>query len=185
MPERARVTSLEALEDFRAKLILYREKAGRVLDEVSDEVIRTRVWLESDRQTHWQNNIRRLTRELEQRQQELFSAELSGLLEASATQRGAVQKARRAILGAEEKLKLVRQWQRQFDHRVEPPARQVEKLRHNLSHDLGLAVAWLNEVTKTLGDYLELSPATALPAQSGGPTETTPPPTSSEKSEPT
>ena len=40
MPDRARVTSLEALEDFRAKLILYREKAGRVLDEVSDDVIR-------------------------------------------------------------------------------------------------------------------------------------------------
>ena len=96
-----------------------------------------------------------------------------------------MQKARRAILGAEEKLKLVRQWQRQFDHRVEPPARQVEKLRHNLSHDLGLAVAWLNEVTKALGDYLEVSPATALPAQSGGPIETTPPPATSEKSDPT
>src|SRR6187399_1636750 len=108
MPERARVTSLEALEDFRAKLILYREKAGRVLDEVSDDVIRTRVWLESDRQTHWQNEIRRLTRELEQRQQELFSSELSGLMEASALQRAAVQKARRAIHGAEEKLQRVR-----------------------------------------------------------------------------
>ena len=164
MPDHARVTSLEVLEDFRAKLILYREKAGRVLDEVSDEVIRTRVWLESDRQPHWQNEIRRLTRELEQRQQELFSAELSGLLEASALQHAAVQKARRAIRGAEEKLQLVRQWQRQFDHRVEPPARQVEKLRHTLSHDLALAVAWLNEMTKTLSAYAELSPGSATPA---------------------
>ena len=32
MPERAKVTSLEAIEDFRAKLIIYRAKAGRVLD---------------------------------------------------------------------------------------------------------------------------------------------------------
>ena len=77
MPERAKVTSLEVIEDFRAKLIIYRDKAGRVLDEVSDEVLRTRLWLEGDRQTHWQNQIRRLTRELEQRQQELFSAELN------------------------------------------------------------------------------------------------------------
>jgi hypothetical protein len=169
MPERAKVTSLEAIEDFRAKLILYREKAGRVLDEVSDDVIRTRVWLESDRQTHWQNTIRRLTRELEQRQQELFSAELSGLLEASVLQRAAVQKARHAIRSAEEKLSLVRQWQRQFDPRVEPAARQVEKLRHNLGHDLGLAVAWLNEMTKTLSAYLELSPdqTPALPPAAG------------------
>ena len=165
MPDRARVTSLEALEDFRAKLILYREKAGRVLDEVSDDVIRTRVWLENDRQTHWQNNIRRLTRELEQRQQELFSAELSGLLEASALQRAAVQKARRAIHASEEKLQLVRQWQRQFDHRVEPPARQVEKLRHTLSHELGHAVAWLDEMTKSLAAYAELSLGSATPPQ--------------------
>ena len=161
MPDRARVTSLEALEDFRAKLILYREKAGRVLDEVSDDVIRTRVWLESDRQTHFQNDIRRLTRELEARQQELFSAELSGLLEASVVQRAAVQKARRAIHSAEEKLQLVRQWQRQFDQRVEVPARQVEKLRHNLSHDLGSAVNWLSEMTQTLAAYAELSPSPA------------------------
>jgi hypothetical protein len=179
MPERARVTSLEVIEAFRARLIVYREKAARVLDEVNDEVSRTRVWLESDRQNFWQNEIRRLTREAEQRQQELFSAQLSGLLEASVLQQAAVQKARRAIRGAEDKLKQVKQWQRQFDHRVEPPARQVEKLRHTLSHDLGQAVAWLNEMTRTLSAYAELSPSTATPApptQSASPIETAAPP---------
>ena len=65
MPERAKVTSLEALEDFRAKLIIYRDKASRVLDEVSDDVTRTRVWLESERPAYWQNLIRRLNRDLE------------------------------------------------------------------------------------------------------------------------
>jgi two-component system NtrC family sensor kinase len=34
MPDRAHVASLEAIENFRAKLIIYRDKAGRVLDEV-------------------------------------------------------------------------------------------------------------------------------------------------------
>jgi hypothetical protein len=187
MPERARVTSLEVIESFRARLIIYRERAARVLDEVSDEVIRTRVWLQSDRQNFWQNEIRRLTREAEQRQQELFSAQLSGLLEASVLQQAAVQKARRAIRGAEEKLKQVKQWQRQFDHRVEPPARQVEKLRHTLGHDLGQAVAWLNEMTKTLSAYAELSPSagtTPPPSQSDGPTETAHPPGGSEKGGP-
>src|ERR1041385_3335174 len=171
MPDRAHVTSLEAIENFRAKLIIYRDKAGRVLDEVSEEVTRTRLWLQGDRPTFWQAQIRRLTRELEQKQQELFSAELSGLLEASALQRAAVQKARRAIREAEEKLQLVKQWQRQFDHRVEPSARQVEKLRHTLRHDLGLAVAFLDETTKTLAAYAELSLATAAPAQTHAPSD--------------
>ena len=168
MPERARVTSLEAIEDFRAKLIIYRDKAGRLLDEVNDDVTRTRLWLQSERPAHWQNQIRRLTHELEQRQQELFSAQLSGLRDSSYAQQAAVQKARRAVHEAEEKLKTTKQWHRQYDQRVEPLGRQVEKLRHTLGHDLGQAVAWLNEMTKTLGEYAELSPgnasATAAPA---------------------
>jgi hypothetical protein len=164
MPERARVTSLEAIEDFRAKLILYRDKAARVLDEAGDRVTRTRLWLETERPAFWQNQIRRLNHELEQRQQELFSAQLSGLRDASHAQQAAVQKARRAIRDAEERLRSVQLWRRQFDHRVEPPARQAEKLRHTLGHDLGRAVAWLNEATKTLHAYAGVAPPSAAPA---------------------
>ena len=171
MPERAKVTSLEAIEDFRAKLIVYRDKASRVLDEVSDEVTRARLWLETDRPAHWQNQIKQRTRELEQAQQELFSAQLSGLRDASYTQQAAVQKCRRAIHDAEDRIKLVKQWQRQFDQRVASPARQVEKLRHTLSNDLGQAVFWLNEVTKSLTDYAALSPGGSAPTNSPAPVE--------------
>jgi len=169
MPDSAKVTSLEAIDEFRARLIVYRDKAARVLDEVSDEVTRARVWLEAERPVFWQGQIRRFTRELEQAQQELFSAQLSGLRDASYAQQANVQKARRAIAGAEEKLKQVKQWQRQFDQRVESPARQVEKLRHLLGHDLGLAVAWLNEMTKTLSAYAELSPTGTATAKAPPP----------------
>ncbi len=180
MPDRAKVTSLEAIEAFRAKLIIYRDKAGRVLDEVSDEVTRTRLWLEGDRVAHWQNQIRLRHRELEQRQQELFAAQLSGLLEASQVQQAAVQKARQSLRDAESRLQLVKQWNRQYDQRVEPLGRQVEKFRHNLGNDLGRAVVWLNELLKTLSDYVELSqktpaapapPAAAAPetSEKGGP----------------
>jgi hypothetical protein len=173
MPERAKVTSLEAIEAFRAKLIIYRDKAGRVLDEVSDAVTRTRLWLENDRLPHWQNEIRRRTHELEQRQQELFSAQLSGLLDASPVEQAAVQKARRALQEAEERFQVVRQWNRQYDHRVEPLGRNVEKLRHTLGHDLGLAVARLAEISKTLTAYTELSPAGAH--KSPAPADANPP----------
>jgi len=180
MPERARVTSLEAIESFRAKLIIYRDKAGRVLDGVSDEVIRTRLWLQSDRVAHWQNQIRARHRELEQRQQELFTAQLSGLLEASQVQQAAVQKARHALRDAEARLQLVKQWNRQFDQRVEPLGRQVEKLRHTLGTDLGRAVTWLNELLKTLSEYTELSakaaPAPPPPAAEGDSVEVPAPP---------
>jgi hypothetical protein len=178
MPERANVSSLEAMETFRARLIVYREKAGRVLDEINDQVIRTRVWLEKDCPARWQGELRRLQRELEQRQQELFSAQISNLQDASAVQHMAVQKARRAIREVEAKLLMVRQWNRQFDHRVEPAARQAEKLRHTLGHDLGLGIAWLAELIKTLGAYAEIStsPSSAAAApQTPATTETSTP----------
>jgi hypothetical protein len=161
MPERAQVTSLEAIEAFRARLIIYREKAGRVLDEVAEEVLRTRVWLQTDRVTFWEGQIRRRQKELEMRQQELFSAQISGMRDASFVQQQAVQKSRRALREAEEKLTVVKQWNRQYDQRVEPLGKQVEKLRHNVAHDLGSAIAFLNEVTKTLAEYAEISPTSA------------------------
>ena len=174
MPDRAKVSSLEAIESFRAKLIIYREKAGRVLDEVSDDVIRTRLWLENDRIAHWQNEIKRRTRELEQRRQELFSAQLSGLREASYVQQQAVVKAKQALREAEERLQVVKQWSRQFDQRVEPLARHVDKLRHTLGNDMGVAVAWLAELLKSLSAYAELShaPAVSPPPQSESHVET-------------
>jgi hypothetical protein len=162
MPDRAKVTSLEVIESFRAKLIVYREKAARVLDEISDEVTRTRSWLEQDRPAYWQNQMRRCARDLEAAQQELFSARLSGLRDASYAQQAAVQRLRREIRDAEEKLKMVKQWQRQYDTRVESPARQVEKLRHFLGHDVNRALAYLNETLKNLTAYTELSPTAPL-----------------------
>jgi hypothetical protein len=166
MPDHAKVTSLEAVENFRAKLIVYREKAGRVLDEVTDETIRTRVWLESDCPNRMEAELRRLNRELERRQQELFSAQIAVLQDASAVQQMAVVKARRAIREAEAKLQVIKGWKRQFDHQVEPLARQAEKLRHTLGHDLALAIGWLAEMIKTLAAYAEMSAtgATARPA---------------------
>ena len=48
MPDRAKVTSLEAIDNFRAKLVIYRDKAGRthairVGDLVRPEIFRKRV----------------------------------------------------------------------------------------------------------------------------------------------
>lgn len=161
MSERAKVTSLEAIEAFRSRLIIYREKAGRVLDEVAEEVLRTRMWLQSDRITFWESQIRRKQKELEMRQQELFSAQISGMRDASFVQQQAVQRARHTLRDAEDKLRLVKLWNRQYDQRVEPVGKQVEKFRHNISHDLSNAVAYLDQVIKTLAEYSEISVSTA------------------------
>ena len=59
MAEKAQVTSLEALDTFRSQLIVYLSQARPALEEVGAEVLRTRMWLENDQRTHWENELRR------------------------------------------------------------------------------------------------------------------------------
>jgi hypothetical protein len=129
MPQTAKVTSIEAIDAFKASLIVYLEKAGCVLDDVSDDVVRTRTWLQTDRQLHWKHQTRQRARELAQAEQELLTARLSGLEEAIKARQMAVNKARLALREAEERLARVKQWMRQVETQVESRANVVTQLR--------------------------------------------------------
>jgi hypothetical protein len=158
MPHSANVTSIEAIDAFKASLIVYIEKAGCVLDDVSDDVLRTRTWLQTDRQLHWKNQTRQRTRELAQAEQELLTARLSGMPEAIKARRMAVNKARLALGQAEARLARVKQWQHQFETQVESRAKVVTQLRHSLAYDMGKAVAFLEGAAATLAAYADMAP---------------------------
>lgn len=153
MANRANVTSVDALDAFRTSLIVYLSKARPTLDEVSDAVIRTRVWLESDRRVFWEQQVKRLDQKLQDAQQAVFSAELSSLREVSAAERMAVLKAKRARDEAEIKLATVKKWIRHFPNQVEPLAKQLEKLQTVFVTDLPQAISYLAQISKTLADY--------------------------------
>src|SRR5512140_3498669 len=112
MPEKAQVTSLEALESFRSHLIVYLSQARPALEEVSAEVMRTRIWLESEQRTHWENQLRRRMKTLEQAQQALFSSRLGALRHETAAEQMAVHRAKRAVEEADAKLRVIKKWNR-------------------------------------------------------------------------
>jgi hypothetical protein len=158
MSLRAHVTSVEAIEEFRSSLIVYVSKARPTLEEVSDEVLRTRLWLENEQRTRWESELRRRTRTLEQAQQALFSAGISNLDDAGDAERMAVLRARRAVEEAEAKLKLVKRWAREFENRSQPLTRQLDKLHTILSQDMLKAAAHLANVIKALDAYADVAP---------------------------
>jgi hypothetical protein len=166
MPQSAKVTSIGAIDAFKANLIVYLEKAGCVLDDVSDDVVRTRIWLQSDRQLHWKHQTRQRTRELAQAEQELMTARLAGMPEAIKARQMTVNKARLALREAEERLARVKQWMRQFETQVETRAKVVAQLRHSLAHDMGKAVAFLEGTAASLAAYAEVTPPAARTALS-------------------
>jgi hypothetical protein len=157
MAERAQVTSVEAIESFRTSLILFLSKARPTLEEIASDLLRTRLWLQNDQRSHWDNQLRLRGRMLEQAQSELFGARLSKIQTASAAQYMAVTKARNAVREAEAKLRLLKKWDRELEHRSEPLMKQVEQLQGFLVTDMGKAVAYLTRVVRTLDAYARVA----------------------------
>lgn len=155
----AHVASIDALDAFRARLIIFHETARRVLDEIDGEIGRTRQWIRHDRRLHWQSEIRRRQKKVDEAQQELMGARLSSLREATAAQQSAVTKARHALHEAEEKLRRVKFWDRQFDLATDPLIKQLGALRTTLEHDLPKGIARLAHAGDVLADYAALRPA--------------------------
>jgi chromosome segregation ATPase len=153
MAQQAQVTSVEAIESFRASLILFLSKVRPTLEEVSDEVLRLQSWLQNDQRRRWETELRRRGRQLEEARQELFNATLSHLEQATALQHMAVQRAQRAVREAEDKLDTLKKWERALDDRTAPLIKQIEEFHGFLTIDMGKAVAQLVQIVKALDAY--------------------------------
>jgi hypothetical protein len=169
MPQKAHVTSLDAIELFRSNLIVYLSQARPALDEVAAEVMRTRSWLETDQCLHWESQLRRRLKELEQAQQALFSSRLGVLRKETASEQMAVHRAKAAVAEADLKLRTLKKWNRDFEGRVQPLVKQMEKLHMVLSNDMVKAVAFLTQAIKTLAAYSERASAVSTAGAGSAP----------------
>jgi len=163
MAEQAQVTSVEAIESFRASLILFLSKVRPTLEEVSDEVMRLQVWLQNDQRRYWEGELRKRGLKLEEARQELFNAALSHLQQATALQHMAVQRAQRSVRDAEDKLDTVKKWERELEDRTAPLVKQVEEIHGFLTVEMGRAVAQLGQIIRALEAYTKA----AGPAKEG------------------
>lgn len=171
---RAHITSVDAIEGFRNTLIIYVSKARPTIEEVSSEVLRMKLWLQNDQRMFWEGMVRRRMRELEQAQQALFGARVSTLRQETSAEQLAMQRARRNLDEAENKLKRVKHWNREFDSRVDPLVKQLEKLHSVLAVDMLKATNLLGQVITTLQAYAEVFPGAGnAPAQQGSSTDGT------------
>ena len=159
MATNANVSSVEAIDLFRSALLAYLSKARPVLEDACDEVSRTRQWLQQVQRLHWENEVRKRTRVLENAQQALLSANIASLRDPGMAEKNAVLRAKRALTEAEDKLRSVKRWTRDFDQLVSPLVRQLEQLRTTLANDMTKAAAHLSQVVKTLDAYANVAPS--------------------------
>jgi chromosome segregation ATPase len=161
MAGQAQVTSIEAIEAFRAALILFVSQARPALEEASAEVVRCRLWVQNDRRRFWEGEWRQRSKKLEQAQQEWLTARLSGDSATVSLRQMAVQRARQAVEEAAEKLQRLKRWDRELDNRAAPLLKEIEQLQSYLATETPLALAHLTRIIQTLEAY------TGAPASGG------------------
>jgi hypothetical protein len=169
MADRAQVRSVDAIESFRTALLIYLPKARGALEEVSSEVMRTRMWLEHEQRNRWLLEYKRRSRALEQAQAQLFDARLSKIQTVTAAQQMNVIRAKRALREAEVKLVSIRKWEREIENKTDPIVKQLEQLNDFLVRDMAKSAAHLEELVKTLEAYADIrAPSAAGSTPSGG-----------------
>ncbi len=170
MDGQARVSSVDALEAFRGDLINYIEKAKAALEDAEGEVRRTRTWLEADRWQYWVRQYKQREKKLEQVEAEHYNATITRPDESHAFHKMATAKAKRAVVEAEEKLRVIKKWRQSFDNIATPLVRRMDPMFHLVGQQLPKGVHSLGESIKALQDYAEKSgggPVVAKPADDG------------------
>ena len=155
MADRANITSTEAIDSFRANLILYLGKARPTLDEIGSEVSRIRNWVQTEQMENWSRELKKRGRALEDARAAVFSAKLSSFRETASAEQLALTKAKNAYDEVEAKLRRVRRWSNDFDNKIDPLFKQLEKFNTLLADDLTQGVRYLTEIMRLLDDYTD------------------------------
>lgn len=177
MADQVKVSSIDALEAFRADLIQYVEKARVALEDAESEVRRTRTWLDVDRTGYWSAQMKQRVKQLEQAEADLYNATITRPKESHSFYKMAVTKARRRVEEAEEKILVLKKWRQAFDNRATPLLRQLDPMFFMVGQQLPKGIHSLGESIKALQAYAEKGPATkpqagpvaGEPAEGGAP----------------
>jgi hypothetical protein len=170
MQRHADISSLEAIDAFRARLIVYQTRTGLAINEVRDEIAHLRVWLRQDRRVFWEHEVHRQEQALALARQQLQSDRLLSNMRSAVDSPRAVHRAERALAEAETKRRIVIREGLQFDHLIDPLARGLDRVQDLLAGDGPKALAYLNRMLDTLRAYTE-TPAGPGAAGSGQPEE--------------
>jgi hypothetical protein len=163
MADQVKISSIDALEAFRADLIQYIAKARVALEDMEGDVRRTQTWLDTDRTQYWGGQLKQWTKHLHQAEQELYSANLTNPKASNAFQKMAVLKARRKLEEAEEKMRLVKHWRQTFENRATPLLRQLDPMFLIVGQQLPKGVFSLGEAIKALQAYAGKMPMQKTP----------------------
>jgi hypothetical protein len=178
----AHVTSIDAVREFKALLILFCDQAKEALMSVEMESRRMLDWVGREQLAYWQRMIRVRQNELAQAKADLFRKKLPGIHGREPDvieEKKAVRLAQMRLEEAEEKVEKCKEWARQLPRSIEEYTAPAHQLAGLVEGDLPVVVANLQKILGSLDAYTELmapkggrsapaAPTAQAPAASGG-----------------
>lgn len=172
----ARITSIQALEAFRAEFAEFLVDAQDALTGVEMEIRRAEAWLQ-DQQKHWQAEIRKRTEDVQRAKSELSVRNYQnrdGHGMGNTDQKKALRLAQIRLEEAEAKLANCRRWGPQLHHAIHEYHGPARLLAGSLDTEGVQALALLGNKLAALEAYLKLAvPETAATAPAGSTAEMT------------
>lgn len=157
MSQAANVTSIEVVRDLKAALLKFAEQVRAALVALDLESRRPVEWIDHDRARYWPAEVRKASDSLSEARIALERCELSTSGDERRycyDERKAVERFKRRLHLAEEKVQAVRRWSVKIRKEVEDFKVQLAKLSHYLDADFVQAVAAAERMAGALEKYV-------------------------------
>ena len=159
----ANITSIEAIRTFATALIAFEDGAEDAAVQLELEARRPVAWID-ELSAYWPKEVRKASDSLSEARISLEKCELtiSGEDRKSCyDERKALEKAKRRLRTAEEKVQAVRRWKVQISKEVEEFQVQIAKLRQFLESDLVRSITSLKRMNEALEQYVQRTVGTS------------------------
>jgi hypothetical protein len=164
MGQRAKVTSLDAVDDFAAALRCFQHEASRILETLQLGIHRAVQWIQQDQRQYWKKELRKSDQKV---QEAKLALERCLIFKGGGDQRAACVEEKRALQRAQrrhqlcrDKLETVRRWSRDIERAILEYKAEVGELRQWLETDAARTLGLLERISGTLQEYViaETSP---------------------------
>jgi hypothetical protein len=173
MAETARVTSLDAVKEFRETLVIFCEnvRAGLCANDMESRHILD--WLLSQQPAYWSRQLRDRQEEMAQAQADLHQIKMrraQGARVDDIEQKKALERAKERIEEAEEKLVKVRRWGRAVQQSIDEYQTRARRLESLVEGNPPRSVVVLDRMIASIESYLQVAPPTSAHEPVRGPT---------------
>ncbi len=158
MADSAKVSSLDAIRDFKVAVVGFAEEATVALSEATSDAQRGVWYITNECKSHWQRELKKRTEKLNQAKAELFKKQMetNDTRTSAVVERKHVARCEAAVTQAEEKLRAIKRWTTELERQFMIFKAGVQGISNIVAGDLPNAAARMQRMILALEKYIQL-----------------------------